>query len=150
MQLALPLPEDTRRLACALAGTLGGTETIALRGPLGAGKTFFVRELCLALGVRDNVSSPSYVLLHEYDAPGYTVHHFDLYRLESEEEVWELGLRELLGQGLVLIEWPELALPLLPAGTIHIGLQHAQSGRTAQLHGPAEWLGRLEALWREA
>ncbi|MCD4829035.1 MAG: tRNA (adenosine(37)-N6)-threonylcarbamoyltransferase complex ATPase subunit type 1 TsaE [Candidatus Cloacimonetes bacterium] len=149
LRLSLPRPIDTQRFAHCLATTLRGNETIALSGPLGAGKTCLVRHLCLALGVTDNVSSPSYALLHEYSAPDFPVHHFDLYRLQSEEEVWELGLREVFGQGLVLIEWPELARDMLPTGSFHLHLDYHDSGRELRLNGPVDWLARLEAAWRE-
>jgi tRNA threonylcarbamoyladenosine biosynthesis protein TsaE len=110
LTLNLPAERDTRRLARVLAGCLPHTATVALYGPLGAGKTYLVRCLAQALHVQDNVSSPSYVLLHEYEGP-VPMFHLDLYRLSSEEEVWELGLRDMIGRGLLVVEWPELPRP---------------------------------------
>ena len=96
---------------------------LLLEGALGAGKTFFVRSLGESLGIQDNINSPSFNLLNIYTGPGLTFFHYDLYRLrdplELEEldfkERWSWPLEELGGKQLLhLIEWPEVALPLLP------------------------------------
>lgn len=90
---------------------------IALRGPLGAGKSVLARAVARGAGVPGPMPSPTYNLLFTYEgAAGVAVHHLDLYRLEDPEDVWELGWREL-GEGnqIVLVEWPERAESLLPA-----------------------------------
>lgn len=89
---------------------------LCLRGDLGAGKSTLARAIAHGAGVEGDVPSPTYNLLFRYDLPaGGTLWHLDLYRLEDEEEVWELGWAELGGAGdLVLIEWPERAERLLP------------------------------------
>lgn len=90
---------------------------LALRGPLGAGKSVLARAIARGAGVTGALPSPTFNLVYRYE-PGGTreVYHLDLYRLEDAEEVWELGWREL-GEGdqIVMIEWPERAEHLLPA-----------------------------------
>lgn len=147
LTLNLPAERDTRRLARVLAGCLPHTATVALYGPLGAGKTYLVRCLAQALHVQDNVSSPSYVLLHEYEGP-VPMFHLDLYRLSSEEEVWELGLRDMIGRGLLVVEWPELAEALLPPDALRVRLSREGAGRAAVLGGPPALLDRVAEAWR--
>lgn len=90
---------------------------IALRGDLGAGKSTLARAVAHGAGVEGDVPSPTFNLVFRYDTPrGVQVHHLDLYRLEREDEVWELGWSELGGaDDLVLIEWPDRAEALLPS-----------------------------------
>lgn len=98
------------------ARRLGVGDCVALIGGLGAGKTVFVRGVAQGLGLADGrmVSSPTFVLVHEYPAET-TVFHLDLYRLSAPEaELAELGLAEMLGQGVVLIEWADRAAGALP------------------------------------
>ncbi len=127
----------SRSFARELAKYIQRGDVIALSGPLGAGKTFFTREFCAALGVQEIVSSPSYVLMHEY---GDDVVHLDLYRLDSEEEVWELGLHEIFGRKTLLIEWPSLAESILPRNTIHLNFEYRDQHRKVTLEGNQPWI----------
>lgn len=97
-------------------GREAGTPLVlALRGDLGAGKSTLARAIARGAGVEGEVPSPTFNLMFEYDAPRARIHHLDLYRLEREDEVWDLGWAELGAPGdLVLIEWPERAEALLP------------------------------------
>jgi len=90
---------------------------VALRGDLGAGKSTLARAVAHGAGVAGDIPSPTFNLVFSYAAPrGITIRHLDLYRLEQEDEVWELGWAELGAPGdLVLIEWPQRAESLLPA-----------------------------------
>ena len=83
--------------------------------PMGAGKTTFIKSLCQYLGVIDTMSSPTYSIVNEYHTKSNRkIFHFDLYRLKSPEELFELGFDEYIASGNYLfIEWPELALPFL-------------------------------------
>jgi tRNA threonylcarbamoyladenosine biosynthesis protein TsaE len=89
---------------------------LALRGPVGAGKSVLARAVARGAGVEAPMPSPTFNLLFTYAARGgVQVHHLDLYRLDDPDDVWELGWEELgVGDQLVLVEWPERAEPLLP------------------------------------
>lgn len=92
-----------------------GKERVFLfTAPMGSGKTTFIKALCRCLGVSDAMSSPTYSIVNEYHAGIEKVFHFDLYRLRSPEELFELGFEEYLFSGnYVFIEWPEAAMPFL-------------------------------------
>jgi tRNA threonylcarbamoyladenosine biosynthesis protein TsaE len=101
-------PEETRLLARELSGGLSASQVIALRGDLGAGKTEFVKGLAEGLGYPRDVTSPTFTLIHEYVGGRLPLYHMDLYRLESERELDELGLDDyLFGDGICAIEWAE-------------------------------------------
>jgi tRNA threonylcarbamoyladenosine biosynthesis protein TsaE len=98
---------ETLAIAREFAATLKPGDAVALRGPLGAGKTFFAGAVARALGYAGPVSSPSYALVHEY-AGKVPVYHMDLYRLAPGADWEEIGLAHYLdGKGICLIEWPE-------------------------------------------
>jgi len=102
-------PADTLRLAAALAALLKGGEVISLKGMIGAGKTFFVKGLALALGSKTSPVSASFNLMRTYKA-GLKIYHFDLFRV-SQEEMENIGLEEYLGlkDGVTAIEWARSA-----------------------------------------
>lgn len=106
---------ETFALAKRLSTSFSVGEVVVLTGPLGAGKTVFVRGLAAGRGIEESVvSSPSFGFINEY--PGTSpVYHFDLYRLKSVDELYEIGWDEyLLRPGLIVIEWGERAAELLP------------------------------------
>jgi tRNA threonylcarbamoyladenosine biosynthesis protein TsaE len=100
--------EETMAVAKKIASNWKGQEIVLLIGELGAGKTVFARGLASGLGVKDlsEVCSPSFTLVNIYDGR-YRIYHVDLYRLEREEEILDLGWEDWLGQGVVIIEWGE-------------------------------------------
>ena len=120
--------DDTIEFAKELAPKLKKGDVLALYGELGAGKTFFTQQLCKFLGVKENVSSPSYVLMNEY-LGNFIIRHLDLYRLDSAEEILELGLHDLYEDSITIIEWPEIAEGMLPENTIHIYFDFIDSNR---------------------
>jgi len=99
---------------------------VALSGDLGAGKTTLAQAICRGLGVVDDVTSPTYAIVHEYArANGDVVHHLDLYRLEHAHELANIGWDAIVGEpGIVLVEWPERAGQHLPADAVRIDLEH--------------------------
>ncbi len=105
-------------------------QVVLLVGPMGAGKTTLIKALCTALGVQDKVSSPTYSLVNEYvTSNGEQVYHFDLYRLEAEEEAYDFGIEEYLHSGSwCFIEWPEKIRNLLPEQYETIELEVLPSG----------------------
>lgn len=142
----------TVHMARALAGLLQGGDLVVLSGGLGAGKTFFVRALCRALGVSSSVpvTSPTFTLVQLYEGR-LPIAHADVYRLSDASELRELGLSELRALGsLLLVEWGEPYL--LALGGDALVLHFALSGeheRRAAISGEGE-RGRAlgEALWR--
>jgi tRNA threonylcarbamoyl adenosine modification protein YjeE len=110
-------PAGTASLGRRLARRLGRGDCVALIGELGAGKTALVRGLAVGLGLADErlVSSPTYVLVHEYPAD-VAVYHLDLYRMgDPAAELGDLGLDEMLADGVALIEWADRAAGALPS-----------------------------------
>jgi len=98
---------------------------VAISGELGAGKTTLVRAICRGFGVRDDVTSPTYSLVHEYEAPRGSVYHLDLYRLEHERDLVNIGWDDIVSaDALVLVEWPERAAGQLPPRSVHLELEH--------------------------
>jgi tRNA threonylcarbamoyladenosine biosynthesis protein TsaE len=98
---------------------------VTITGELGAGKTTLVQAICAGYGVTDDVTSPTFALVHEYQAPRSPVHHLDLYRLDRPEQLDEIGWDELVtSRAIVLVEWPERAGDRVPAGHVTLSLQH--------------------------
>lgn len=116
-------PEETRILGAALAPLLVPGDVVSLSGDLGAGKTVFVQGLATALGVDRQVTSPTFTIVHEYRGR-YPILHMDLYRLNSFQEVLDLGFEELLDPSAVmLVEWGEAVSPLLPRRYLRIDMR---------------------------
>ena len=97
----------------------------AFHAPMGAGKTPFIHALCEWLGVNENISSPTYALMHEYQSlQNGTIYHMDWYRLKNEDEAIEAGLEEAVYSGKrCLIEWPEKAPDIIPASAWHLHIE---------------------------
>jgi tRNA threonylcarbamoyladenosine biosynthesis protein TsaE len=111
---------------------------VTLTGELGVGKTTLAQAICRGYGVREEVTSPTYALVHEYRAPRSAVYHIDLYRVESVEQLTNLGWDEIVtSRSLVLIEWPERAGDRLPDDHLPIDLDYAPDdpGRRILLAG---------------
>ncbi|MET0293712.1 MAG: tRNA (adenosine(37)-N6)-threonylcarbamoyltransferase complex ATPase subunit type 1 TsaE [Phenylobacterium sp.] len=140
----------TARLGAALAGALQAGEAVCLSGPLGAGKSVLARALIRARTRPDEeVPSPTFTLVQFYDGAGLALAHFDLYRLESPDEAYEIGLDEALDEGAALIEWPE-RLALLPPHRLEVRITPETGGsegaRRAQLVPHGAWEGRTVEL----
>lgn len=107
--------EDLPRIAEALLAAFK-SRLVLFQGNLGAGKTTLIKALCQALGVEEEVSSPTFSVVNEYlTRDGQEVFHFDWYRLEDESEAWDLGLEDYLERGdYLFMEWPEKVSNLLP------------------------------------
>lgn len=106
--------QDTIDLAHYIAPLLGPGSVVTLAGELGSGKTFFVKALGAFLGVPDEIDSPSFVIFKEYHCGRYSFYHLDLYRLKHEDELLDLGLLDMIENGITIIEWPEVAENFLP------------------------------------
>jgi tRNA threonylcarbamoyladenosine biosynthesis protein TsaE len=126
----LDLPDEaaTEALARRLAAVIRSGDVVALWGGLGAGKTAFARAFIRAAGdPAEEVPSPTFTLVQTYALAAGPCWHFDLYRLRSPDEAWELGIEDAFAEGIVLIEWPERLGSLLPAERLDI---HLESGAT--------------------
>lgn len=136
--LALPDTQATEILGAALAEGFPGAPVRAaalfLEGDLGAGKTTCARSLLRALGIGGLIRSPTFTLVETYRAGELTCVHVDLYRLAGARQVEELGLRDVLGAGsLLLVEWPEKGAGALPAADVELRLSFDDAARAAQL-----------------
>lgn len=143
----------TAAIAAAVAGVSTAGDVIALSGVLGSGKTVFARGFIRALtGPDEEVPSPTFTLVQIYPSDAGPIHHFDLYRLEDAEEVWELGIEDAFADGISLIEWPERLGTLLPAARLEIVIA-AEDGdpelRRLRLRGGPSWADRLATLDRD-
>src|SRR5215469_1667277 len=143
----LTSPADTEALGARIAASLARGDAVALEGDLGAGKTTLVRAVLAALGHGETVPSPTFTLVQRYETPRLAIAHFDLYRIEREEEIEELGLDEALDEGAALIEWPERAGSRLPPDALHVQLTiRGETSRHVRLTGPARWAPLNETL----
>ena len=143
-EIALKDRAATECMGTQIAAVLQRGDVVALSGDLGAGKTTLARAMLRALGVSEDVPSPTFTLVQRYETPQLSVDHFDLYRVEGEPEIDQLGLEDALSIGAVLIEWPDRAGSRLPPNTLQIDLEiTGEQSRRATLSGPMEWASRL-------
>ena len=107
--------EDTQSLGMQLAATLKRGDVVLLTGDMGAGKSEFSRGVARGLGITCAVPSPSFTILNVYEEGSLPLYHFDWYRLESAEELFELGMDEYLGgDGVAVVEWPSQCPEAIP------------------------------------
>lgn len=149
IQVVTTSPEETRIVGASLAPTLLPGDVISLSGDLGAGKTVFVQGLATALGVQSGVTSPTFTIVHEYEGR-YPIIHMDVYRLDSFQEVLDLGFEELLDpQAVLLVEWGEAVTPLFPRNFLEIEIRQEEEPDHRLFifrpRGP-QWLPKLETM----
>jgi len=146
VQLVSTSPEATRAFAASLAAVAEPGDVVCLWGELGAGKTVFAKGFGAGLGVRDTISSPSFVLMGEY-AGRLPLFHIDLYRLASAREVVEGGLLDdRQATGVVLIEWPDRLGDALPEDRVDVRIDGgADEPRDLRLQGHGAIGGRYMA-----
>lgn len=118
--------EETEQIAMNLASKLKGDEVIAFFGGLGMGKTAFTRGICKGLGFNDGVQSPTFSLVNQYDAK-YTVYHFDMYRINTYDDLYSTGFFDYIDTGVLIIEWSENIENALPDEYIRIEISHGDS-----------------------
>ena len=146
---ALPDPAATAAAAGKLAELCQPGDVLCLFGDLGAGKTTFARGFLRALGVVDEIPSPTFNLLLTYDTAAGTIWHFDLYRLNEPNEIIELGFEDAMADGISLIEWPDRLGDWLPERRIEIYLIETKVDTRRQLRLRAVGAGfeRWRAPW---
>lgn len=128
-------PADLGSTAREFLADFPSTRIFAFHGELGAGKTTFIKALCAELGVSDAMSSPSFSLVNEYHGKsGNSIYHFDLYRLKSPEEAFDIGMEEYLYSGdYCFVEWPERAEGILPEETVHLRIRSLGKERVIEV-----------------
>lgn len=118
--------DETEQIGAKIGAKLTGTEVIALFGGLGMGKTAFTRGLCSALGINEGVSSPTFALVNEYCGK-FKVYHFDMYRVDTWDDLYSTGFFDYIGNGILVIEWSENIEGALPENTVRITINRGDS-----------------------
>ena len=125
--------EETEEIAFRLAQTLKGTEIIAMFGGLGAGKTAFTRGLA-----NDGVSSPTFALVHEYEGK-FPIYHFDMYRINTFDDLYTTGFFDYMDNGVMVIEWSENIENALPESCIRVYIKViSENEREIEIEGAEE------------
>src|SRR5271165_3309592 len=148
----LPDEAATAALAAKISALAEVGDVIALKGDLGSGKTSFARSFIRARGGAEEVPSPTFTLVQIYELGSAAIWHFDLYRLKSPEEAWELGVEDAFSEGISLIEWPERLGALLPKRRLEITFLFGErpEARRAVLTAGEGWQERLAGIVADA
>ena len=120
-------PEETEALGAQLAGSLKAGDVVAFTGDLGAGKTAFTRGIARGLGVPGRVTSPTFTIVNEYEGGRLPLFHFDMYRLGSSDELFDIGWEDYLSRGGVcVVEWSEIVEDALEGNPIRVHIQRGE------------------------
>lgn len=128
MRIYCPDVQSTEALAKKLAAKAKARDIFLLYGTLGMGKSVFARAFICSLTNAQEVPSPTFTLVQTYPASSFDIYHFDLYRLKSPEEIWELNIEEAFSCAVSLIEWPEKMVPYIPRNAVKINITADQEG----------------------
>ena len=137
MQITTHSADETQALGQKLASRLASGDVIAYFGDLGAGKTAFTRGLAQGLGITDPVTSPTYTIVNEYLSGRIPLFHFDMYRLSSSDELFDIGWEDYLSRGGVCaVEWSENVMDALPEDTVWVRIaREGDTGRSITIKG---------------
>ena len=127
--------QDTMRIATELAKQVKIGDIVALYGTLGMGKTVFCRGFIESFLPNTEVPSPTFTLLQTYDTEKFPIYHFDMYRLKSPIEAYEIGIEDAFVEGVSLIEWPEKLGKLLPKKHISVSIEADGENRKITIEG---------------
>ena len=133
MEFICNTEEDTVRLGQKLSSIAKKGDVFALYGTLGMGKSVFSRAFVKSLTSANEVPSPTFTLVQVYEAKDFDIYHFDLYRLKSPEEIFEIGMEEALYDGVCLIEWPEKMQGYLPKNIFRLEITSYEQGRKIKI-----------------
>ena len=136
-RISIDSEEGLREVAEALLESLDGRTVVALRGEMGAGKTTLIRAVAEAMGVEDQVTSPTFALVNQYEgAGGERLFHFDFYRIDDVREAYDLGYEEYFYSGdLCFVEWPEKIEALLPEEVVEVRITvDSPTARSFEIH----------------
>lgn len=125
MEIEIKSLEEINDAAIQFIRAMDDNTVFAFRGGMGAGKTTFIKAICENLGVSDVINSPTFAIVNEYRSDsGELIYHFDFYRINKIEEVFDFGYEDYFYSGsLCFIEWPELVEDLLPADTVNVKIE---------------------------
>ena len=145
-QFTLENETATGILASQIANLAKPQDIITLEGDLGVGKTAFARGFIKAMGGDYEVISPTFTLVQLYDFTNFSIYHFDLYRVENKEEIFELGIEDAFSEGISLIEWPDRMDNYIPAARLDITLSNCLNENSREVvlvaYGDS-WVNRL-------
>ena len=130
MELLINDVSDIGRAAREFREAMGDDKVFAFYGSMGAGKTTFIKAICQELGVKETVASPTFAIVNEYrDGKGQSIYHFDFYRINRLEEVFDFGYEDYFYSGnTCFIEWPELVESILPENTVKVAIRIKKDG----------------------
>lgn len=130
MELNITSLKDIDAVAAEFSKSLGDNKVLAFYGKMGAGKTTFIKALCKQFKVMDEVNSPTFAIVNDYETEGHThIFHFDFYRIKNIEEAFDFGYEDYFYSGnLCFIEWPELVEPILPENTLMVTISVNEDG----------------------
>lgn len=137
MRLTFDLPDEaaTKHMAVRFSSLISAPLVLGLRGEIGAGKTTFIRAMLRALGILGGIKSPTYALVESYTINDLPIHHFDLYRIQEEEELDYIGFRDYFTTpSICCIEWPERIQNGLGCIDMDLALTTKGTGRELQIH----------------
>ena len=135
MKIVVNCVSELELAATSLLELINDNNIICFHGEMGVGKTTFIKEICKKLGVEDVVSSPTFSIINEYlTENNESVYHFDFYRIEKEEEAFDIGYEEYFYQGnLCLIEWPEKISLIIPENIIKVQITRSDEQRIIEI-----------------
>ena len=127
--------KQTQRLGHALGACLRAGDVVLLSGEMGAGKSVLTRAAARGMGVEGPVPSPTFTILNIHEGRGIRLYHFDLYRLEGEDALYEMGLDEYMpaADGAALIEWPQMAAEAMPGDALAVDIRYAMDGEAREI-----------------
>lgn len=135
MKIVVNCVSELELASTSLLELINDNNIICFYGEMGVGKTTFIKEICKKLGVEDTVSSPTFSIINEYlTENNESVYHFDFYRIEKEEEAFDIGYEEYFYQGnLCLIEWPEKISSIIPENIVKVQITRSDEQRIIEI-----------------
>lgn len=130
IKIVTKTPQELSYLGERMAQLVQPGDFIALDGDLGAGKTLLTQGLAQGLHIVDDISSPTFTIIHEYESGRLPLYHMDVYRLKQPEDLYDLGYEEYFyGEGVTVVEWAQIVAPLLPDAYLGIEIMVVPEGR---------------------
>jgi len=135
MKIVVNCISELNKISQSIINRIGDKDIICFYGEMGVGKTTLIKVLCEKLGVKDNVSSPTFSIVNEYvSLDGESIFHFDFYRMEKEEEAFDMGYEDYFYNGdLCLIEWPEKVKSIIPEDIMRIDITKNKDQRIIEI-----------------